>query len=409
MVETATHDTMNRETCSTTVPVRPFHIVHVVRRGRAEGGMENGVVNVTNRLPADRYRISICALDSEETFSSRIQRPGTEFFLLPKTGDGIDWGLVLRLAELLRRCRADLVHSHNWGTFLYSVLAAKLAGVPIVHGEHGKNIGEIDGDGAAKRMVKRTLGRRVERIVAVCQSIADEWVEYGLPKEKVQCIPNGVDTSRFHPREDTREFRRQFELPESAFLVGSIGRLDELKNYDVLITALGQLKDSFAEVHLAVLGDGPRKERLKARAEELGIAERVHLLGYRNRPESFLAALDIFAFPSKYEGMSNVVLEAMSSGLPIVCADLPSHREVFSPGVEGEMVSPSTAELWAEILGELYRNTQRRRSLGLAARTKIVEKFSIEKMVSDYDRTYAVHSTARADQGDCAAGKHQAR
>jgi sugar transferase (PEP-CTERM/EpsH1 system associated) len=360
--------------------------------------MENGVVNVTNRLPADRYRISICALDSEETFSSRIQRSGTGFFLLPKTGSGIDWGLVLRLAKLLRRCRADLVHSHNWGTFLYSVLAARLIGVPIVHGEHGKNIGEIGGDGAIKRLVKRTLGRRVERIVTVCQSIADEWIAYGLPKEKVLCIPNGVDTSRFHPREDPREFRKHFELPESAFLVGSIGRLDELKNYDVLIAALGQLKASYPEVQLAVLGDGPRKERLKALAEELGIAERVHLLGFRNRPESFLAALDVFALPSKYEGMSNVVLEAMSSGLPVVCADLPSHHEVFSPGFEGEMVSPSTEEEWAERLGELYQSTQRRRALGLAARAKVTKEFSIEKMVSDYDGLYAAYALAKSDK-----------
>jgi sugar transferase (PEP-CTERM/EpsH1 system associated) len=399
MVETATHDRMNRETASTPAPIRPFHIVHIVRRGRAEGGMENGVVNVTNRLPADRYRISICALDSEETFSSRILRPGTEFFLLPKTGGGIDWGLVLRLGKLLRRCRADLVHSHNWGTFLYSVLAAKLAGVPIVHGEHGKNIGEIDGDGAAKRMVKRTLGRRVERIVTVCQSIADEWVGYGLPKDKVQCIPNGVDTGRFHPRENAREFRKECGLPESAFLVGSIGRLDELKNYDVLVAALGQLKDSFPDAHLAVLGDGPRKDRLKAMAEELGIANRVHLLGFRNHPESFLAALDIFALPSKYEGMSNVVLEAMSSGLPVVCADLPSHREVFSPGLDGEIVSPSTAELWAQMVCELYRESERMRALGVAARAKVIGTFSIEKMVRDYDRLYAAYTTARSDKG----------
>ena len=235
--------------------------------------------------------------------------------------------------------------------------------------------------------------------MTVCQSIADEWVAYGIPKEKVLCIPNGVDTARFHPREDASEFRKQFELPESAFLVGSIGRLDELKNYDVLIAALGQLKESLPEVHLAVLGDGPRKELLKALAEELGIAERVHLLGFRNRPESFLAALDVFALPSRYEGMSNVVLEAMSSGLPLVCADLPSHREIFSAGLEGEIVSPSTEEAWAESLSELYQSAQRRLSLGLAARAKIVEKFSIEKMVSDYDRLYAAHTTARADKG----------
>ena len=97
--------------------------------------------------------------------------------------------------------------------------------------------------------------------------------------------------------------------------------------------------------------------------------------------------------------MSNVVLEAMSSGLPVICADLPSHREVFSQGLEGEIVTPSTAELWAEKVSELYQRPERRRALSLAARAKIVEKFSIEKMVSDYDRLYAAYTTARSDQG----------
>lgn len=400
MVGTATHDVMKEETGSKGSAIEPFHIVHVVRRGRAEGGMENGVVNVTNRLPADRYRISICALDSEETFSSRIQRPGTEYFLLPKTGSGVDWSLVLRLAKLFRRCRADLVHSHNWGTFLYSVLAAKLVGLPIVHGEHGKNIGEIDGDRAAKRLLKRNLGRRVDRIVTVCQALAAEWVAYGIPEEKVRCIPNGVDTSRFYPRQDGRQSRKEFELPESAFLVGSIGRLDELKNYEVFIAALAKMKDHFPTIHFAVLGDGPHKDQLRDLAKELGIADRVHLLGFRNSPDLFLATLDVFVLPSKYEGMSNVVLEAMSTGMPVICADLPSHREVLIPGREGEFVNPSTAERWADTVGELYRNSERRQALGLAAREKIVARFSIGKMVGDYDRVYTECGRSRPDKVD---------
>ena len=118
--------------------VRHLHIVHVVRLGSADAGMENGIINVTNSLPADRYRVSICILDSVETFSKRIRRPDCHYHLLPKQGDGIDWGMIRRLARLLRKVDADLVHSHNWGTFLYSVLAAKLARLPIIHGEHAR-------------------------------------------------------------------------------------------------------------------------------------------------------------------------------------------------------------------------------------------------------------------------------
>ena len=395
MAETAT-DLADEATDRKTAAARPLHILHVVRRGRAEGGMENGIVNVTNLLP-DRHRVSICALDSEETFSLRIQRSGTEYFLLPKNGDGIDWGLVYRLARLIRSGKVDLVHSHNWGTFLYSVLAAKLAGVPIVHGEHGKNQSEVGGDGRAKRVAKRVLGRRVDQIVPVCQAIADEWIAYGVPQDRVKSIPNGVDINRFCPRPDRGACRDEFGLPESAFLVGSVGRLDELKNYEVLVQVLGKMKDDLPDIHVAILGDGPQRTMLQELAQRTGIAERVHLLGFRTRPELFLAGLDIFILPSKYEGMSNVVLEAMSTALPIVCADLRSHREIFVPGREGEIVSPCSAATFAASIDQLYRDDRRRRELGLAARARILKEFSIEQMVNSYARMYDTYMPTRPD------------
>src|SRR4051794_34375174 len=121
---------------------RRIHVLHVVRRGFAGGGMENGIVNVANRLGRDRYKISLCALDSSETFSQNIRRDDSQFYLLPLKKTGVDWGLIRRLANVIRRSKADLVHSHNWGTFFYAVTAAKHAGVAILHGEHGKNPGE---------------------------------------------------------------------------------------------------------------------------------------------------------------------------------------------------------------------------------------------------------------------------
>ena len=195
MVEVSPPETTPGSVAETGKP-RAIHLMHVVRRGFAGGGMENGVVNVSNRLPS-RYVVSICALDSTETFSERISRLDSRFFLLPKLGEGIDWNLVRRLSKLIRLEKVDLVHSHNWGTFLYAVLAAKWAGVPIVHGEHGKNERELDKESWPKSWTKSVLGRQVDQLVTVSQALAIEWEAYGIPKNKIQWIPNGVDTNLF--------------------------------------------------------------------------------------------------------------------------------------------------------------------------------------------------------------------
>jgi sugar transferase (PEP-CTERM/EpsH1 system associated) len=363
--------------------------MHVVRHGFAGGGMENGVINVANGLPPERFRISVCALDSTQTFSERIRAADAEYHLLPKLGVGVHWGLVWRLAGLLRRAKVDLVHSHNWATFLYAVLAAELVELPIVHGEHGKNPGELDETNRPKQWAKRLLGRRVNRLVTVSHAIANEWAGYGIPAHRIQWIPNGVDIERFRPRTDRHEQRRRFGLPDGGFILGSVGRMDILKNYEVLLDAFAHFAPDFPDWHLALLGDGPCAQRLRRKVAELSLEDRVHLPGRQPDPENFLAALDLFVLPSKTEGMSNVVLEAMASGLPVVCNDLPCHHEVFEPEQEGVLVSPCTAEALADAVSALCRDPERRRSLGLAARNKAVARFNVARMVSDYERLYA--------------------
>jgi sugar transferase (PEP-CTERM/EpsH1 system associated) len=372
------------------------HVLHVVRHGLAAGGMENGIINVANALPADRFRVSVCALDSRQTFSERIRRSDAEYFLLPKVGGGIHWKLVWRLSRLLRRSGIDVVHSHNWGSFLYAVLAAKLAGVPVIHGEHGKNAGELDERNRPKRWTKSQLGRRVDRLVTVSRAIADEWAGYGVPEEKILWIPNGVDVERFRPRDDKRLHRRNFGLPEDGLLLGTVSRLDPIKNYEVLLAAFARLAQEFPGCHLAFLGDGPSEQTLRAQAHSLGLADRIYWLGRRPDPENFLPALDVFALPSKSEGMSNVVLEAMASGLPVVAADLPAHREVFEPDREGILVSPCTADALAQSLAGLMKNPEQRQALGRAARHKVLARFNLTRMISDYERLYAGYAPSEA-------------
>jgi sugar transferase (PEP-CTERM/EpsH1 system associated) len=374
---------------------RPVHIMHVVRVGQAGGGMENGIINVANGLPADQFRVSICALDSQETFSKKIRRPDSAYYLVPKK-EGIEWLLIWRLVKLFLNARVDVVHSHNWGSFLYAVLAARLAGIPIVHGEHGKNLAELNENNRPKLWAKRILGRSVDRLVTVSQAIAAEWADHGIPRRQIECIPNGVDVERFQPRSEKREFRRSFGLPEGGFLIGSVGRLDPIKDYETLVSAFAPLALQFPESYLAFLGNGPCEPTLRARAASLGISDRIFWPGRRPDPQNFLASLDIFVLPSVSEGMSNVVLEAMASGLPVVCADLLAHREVFAPNEEGLVFSPGDAQGLTEVLAALVEDPERRAALGAAAHRRVLARFNLQRMIGDYERLYARY--ARPEQ-----------
>src|SRR4026208_309004 len=153
-----------------------LHIMHVLRTGSADGGMENGVINVTNRLDPERFRVSICVLDHKETFSQRIQRPGVEYHLLPSASGGVEWRWIGKLARLFRETRVDIVHSHNWGTFLYCVMAAKMSGTTIVHGEHGLNFAELTEVNRVKDWTKTVLGKRIDRLVSVSPAIRSKWI-----------------------------------------------------------------------------------------------------------------------------------------------------------------------------------------------------------------------------------------
>ena len=373
---------------SATMP-QPIHLMHTVR-SLWGAGMEGGIVNVCNRLP-EEFRVSICALAPLETFSGSIQRPGSQFFTLPPSRqEGVDWTLVPRLARLFRRTKVDLVHSHTWGTFLYSVLAARLTGTAIIHGEHGRNMFELAEHNPAKDWAKRLLGRRVDRMITVSNDLRREWIErFGIPERKIVWIPNGVDVTRFRPDPaDRAAARRHFGLPESGFVIGSVGRLDPIKNYRLMIDAAQIVLAKKEQVSITVLGDGPLQEELERQVAELGLAGRVHLLGWRLESPRFLQTLDIFVLPSISEGMSNSVLEALATGLPVVCPALPTHREVITTGVDGILMENFTKESLAEMLMHLLDDEAERLRLSREARETACRQFSLQRMVDRHASLY---------------------
>lgn len=367
--------------------MNPIRILHLVRAGRADGGMENGIVNLVNRMD-ERFALSVCALDSEETFSTRISRPGAPCFILPPQRQGMDWSLIHRLVSLIHRERIDIVHSHNWGTFIHGVLAGRLAGVGVIHGEHGKNFPELRPEARAKRLAKTWLGRQADLLLCVCDDIRGEWIaRYGIEPRRIRTLQNGVDSLRFTPA-PSAEGRRALGLPLDAYVAGTVGRLDPIKNQAALIGAVARLAPEVPALHAVLIGSGPLEAELQKMVEARSLTGRVHFPGLRREVEQLLPAFDVFVMPSISEGMSNVLLEAMSCGVPPICTDLLSHREIVTPGMDALLLRPCNEATVAEALRDLYRNEPARSRLAGNARRTILERFTLDRMVHKYEEAY---------------------
>jgi sugar transferase (PEP-CTERM/EpsH1 system associated) len=367
-------------------------IAHVVFRFDI-GGLENGVVNLLNRLPRDRYRHVVISLTEVTDFAARVARDDVRFIALDKQpGHGaILWP---RLTRLFRELRPALVHTRNIAA-LEAMVPAALAGVASrVHGEHGWDVGELARDNWRYRWTRRAYRPFVTHYVALSREIEGYLTNaIGVPRRRISRIINGVDTQRFRPRVAEREkiAGSPYDDPH-LWLVGTVGRLAAVKDQMTLVRAFAAAVRARGErsepMRLVIVGDGPDRAKLEQAVVREGIEDRTWFAGPRNDVAEIMRGLDCFVLPSLAEGISNTVLEAMASGLPIVATDVGGNRELLSDGDNGRIVPADDAAALAAAIGGLLDDPTHARRLGAAARRAAVERFSVERMAAEYARLY---------------------
>ena len=360
--------------------VRVLHLVYQL----ACGGMENGVVNLANHMDPGRFRVGICAFVGGGAYEKRLDPARTPLFAMGKR-EGNDPLLPFRLARLLRRWRPHVLHTHAWGTLVEGVVAGKLARVPvIVHGEHGtmetrrRNV-----------WVQRVVWRWTDRVLSVSEMHKQRLIRTIGPGPGITVVPNGVDTERFHPPRDRAEERRALGWDPDEVCLIAVGRLVPVKDHALLIWAFARATRGMKErARLYVAGDGPLKNELERLARDLGMADRVVLLGRRDDVPVLLRASDVFVLPSKSEGMSNTLLEAMSTGLCCVATDVGGNPELVRHEENGLLVPAGEEAALAASLARLVRDRTLRERLGRAARRFVERHHSLETMVKGYGRLY---------------------
>jgi sugar transferase (PEP-CTERM/EpsH1 system associated) len=364
-----------------TARIRVAYLMHRLRLG----GLETVAVELANGLDPERFESSVVSFATPDPRQQNLHTARVRLVALHKP-EGNNPTLIYRLYRVLRDLRPHIVQTHNWGTLLEGVVAAKLAGVPIVvHAEHGT----IQG-GWGRLVTQRFLWRTVQRVLCVSQAHRQRLVEtVGFPYERLTLILNGVDVQAFPPRPaDKDTIRADLGLELDPIYIGTVGNLRPVKNQALLLQAAQQVCARYHNVRVVIIGEGPLRGQLVRTAEALGIQKQVCLLGARAEISELLNALDIFVLPSLSEGLPMSVLEAMACGLPVVATDVGGIPEVVVHGQTGLLVSSQDVQQLAAALETLVQQPGLRLTLGHQGRARVVEHFSLQRMVHDYEGLY---------------------
>lgn len=369
---------------------RPL-VAHVMYRFDV-GGLENGIVNLINHMPREAYRHVVISLTEITDFRKRIVHDDVEFVALLKPPGHAFW-IYPQLYKLFRNLRPAIVHSRNLGA-LEVVAPAWAAGVSVrIHGEHGRDVGDLDGFSKKHQWMRRIYRPFVTYYIALSRDLEDYLTSrVGITQNKVLQIYNGVDTQRFQPAGMRQPIPGCPFSDTSYWLVGTVGRMQTVKDQSTLARAFiraleiaPQLKD---RLRLVMIGDGPLKAQSQSLLEQAGCTELAWLPGERNDVPEILRGIDCFVLPSLAEGISNTILEAMASGLPVIATDVGGNSELIDAGRSGVLVSAGDVETMAQSIVSYANDSEKARRAGQAGRATVERKFSMAAMVQQYQGLY---------------------
>jgi len=352
-----------------------MNIMHVVL-SLEYGGLEKVAIDLASYLNNGKHKVIICCLDRLGELAKEAEKRGVKVIFI-KRKPGIDFSLPFRLSKVFKDEEIDIVHTHNHAAMLYGTLGARLAGIRAIFNTiHGRE----------KKIKNKTIWSMAWKmnsmIITISQDAKRELVKNsGINPEKIGVIYNGIDISRFKKSD------------ADSNVIGTVSRLSQEKDNFTMLEAFKIISSRLDNVSLVIAGDGPLKESLKAKVESLKLEEKVIFLGFRNDIPEVLSGFSVFALSSLTEGISISLLEAMASGKPVVATNVGGNPEVVSDGETGLLVPPKEPDKMAEAIIKILSDRDMAKRMGEAGRKGVEEKFSLERMVKEYQEIYEATRT----------------
>ena len=369
--------------------LRPL-VVHLVYRFDT-GGLENGVVNLINNMPDFRHAV-VALTEVVPAFAARIQRDDVQSVALHKS-PGQAFQVYPPLLALLRAWRPAIVHTRNLAA-LECQPAVAWAGVGVrIHGEHGRDADDLRGLSRKHQWIRRLYAPFVHHQVALSRDLADYLIEkVGIAPARVTQVYNGVDTLRFRPANNGRVAIDACPFDSAGlFVVGTVGRMFTVKAQPLLARAfVGALALAPAlrdRLRLVLVGDGPLRAEALAVLQQAGVADLAWMPGERSDVADVMRSLDCFVLPSLAEGISNTILEAMASGLPVIATEVGGNGDLVVSET-GLLVPVGDVQALAQSLVDMATDSARAKALGQAGRRRVEQRFSLPAMVGAYEELY---------------------
>lgn len=368
--------------------MKKINILHVTQYLDI-GGLETLIVEICKKLDKSLFNVSVLCLGGyDKDYVDGLRQAGVEIAVISKQRK-FDFGFFFRVRRFVTDRKIDVLHAHS-GCFFYAALFSLLAGVRrYIYTAHGLPV------------LNRLQDRVEDNIAAlVCSTIVPVSQEIGtvlgkrMPMAKAKMVPilNGIDIDRYQPYADEvkcRETAARYNLPDDAFLVGTVGRLEPVKNYTMLLRAFAKLEDqSGRKPHLVLVGEGSCCSELQTLAADLGIVEQVSFLGMQYRVHEILPLLDVFVLSSLTEGTSISLLESQACGVPAVVTDVGGNGVVVRHGENGFVCQLHDEQAMTAALSQLQSDINLAQTLGRAARRRVLEEFDLNTMVRRYEELY---------------------
>jgi glycosyltransferase involved in cell wall biosynthesis len=358
-----------------------LHVVHGVL-SLDVGGLERVVVALVREGVRRGQRVTVACVEKPGTLADQARKAGAGVVSLDKP-PGRRAEYVEKATELLTRLNPDAVHTHQIGAAWYLGPWAAENRVPVVHTEHGNQFARQSGTGEVlkARLLYRRTAHWITRFCCVSAEIAaavTRW--WTVPKGIVEVVPNGIALDPPPGLPSREQVRESLGIPASAKVVGTVGRLTEVKRQDRLLRAVAALPD----VWLLVVGDGDERANLEQLAGELGVADRTQFAGYQPQPEAYLRAMDVFALSSRSEGFPVSLLEAWAAGVPVVSTAVGGIPDVVTDGADGLLVPNGDGPELADAL----RRALVMPELAVNGLRTVRERYSLDVVAAGYEARY---------------------
>lgn len=367
------------------------------------GGAETQVLAIAREMRSRGHESLILSLVPHGPVGAEAERLGVPTLSLDMRPGFPDPRALLRLAKVLRRWRPDILHSHMVHANLLARLARPLAPVPVlISTAHNINEG-----GAVRMAAYRLTNRLADLNTIISRAAAERYTRIGaVARGGIRVIPNGVDTQRFRPRPEGRAQLRQALGLGERFVWLAVGRFEAAKDYPNLLAAFGKLRSAYPGAELLLVGRGTLQNQMETLAKASGLADAVRFLGLRLDVPELMSAADAYVMSSAWEGLPMVLLEAASSGLPIVATDVGGNCEVLVGDASGYLTRAGDSGALAGAMGRVMGLApDALAAMGAQGRAHVCEQYSLPRIVETWEATYRELLSGRGKSACASAGQ----